>query len=110
MPLKQPAFTYSACGTSTKNKEQIKNFKEAGDSRYIYQNKLDKSCFQHDMTYKDFKDLRRRTVANKVLCNKGFILLNIRNMMDINFDLLQCFIIFFDKKVPDGAIKKNHTK
>ena len=62
------------------------------------------------MTYKDFKDLRRRTVADKVLCNKGFILLNIWNMMDINLDLLQCFIIFFDQKVSDGAIKKNHTK
>ena len=27
----------------------------AGDSRYIYQNKLDKACFQHDMVYRVFK-------------------------------------------------------
>ena len=26
--LKQPAFTYSACGTFTKNKERIQKFKE----------------------------------------------------------------------------------
>ena len=29
---------------------------------YIYQNKLDKARFQHDMTYGDFKDLPRRAV------------------------------------------------
>ena len=34
--LKQPRFTYSACGPFTKNKERIKKNKETGDSRYIY--------------------------------------------------------------------------
>ena len=57
MNLRQPRFRYSACGLFTKNKEQIKKFKETGDSRYIYQNELDKACFQHDMAYGDFKDL-----------------------------------------------------
>ena len=28
MHLKQPAFTYSACGPFTKNKERIQKFKE----------------------------------------------------------------------------------
>ena len=28
MHLKQPEFTYSACGPFTKNKERMKNFKE----------------------------------------------------------------------------------
>ena len=36
MYLKQPEFTYSACGPLTKNKERIRKFKETGDSRYIY--------------------------------------------------------------------------
>ena len=44
--LRQPGFTYIVCGPFTKNKERIKKFK---DSRYIYQNELDKACFQHDM-------------------------------------------------------------
>ena len=43
MNLKQPRFTYSACGTFTKNKERIKKIKETGDSRCIYQDKLDKA-------------------------------------------------------------------
>ena len=45
MHLRQPGFTYSACVPFTKNKERIQKFKESGDSRYIYQNKLDKVCF-----------------------------------------------------------------
>ena len=36
MHLRQPGFTYTACEPFTKNKGQIKNFKETGDSRYIY--------------------------------------------------------------------------
>ena len=57
MHLKQSGFTYRACGPFTKKKERIKKFKETGDSRYIYQNEFDKSCFQHDVAYGDFKDL-----------------------------------------------------
>ena len=49
MHLKQPGFTFSACEPFTKNKERIQNFKEKGDTSYIYKNELDKTCFQHDM-------------------------------------------------------------
>ena len=51
MHLKQPGFTYSACGPFTKNKGRIQKFKESGDTSYIYKNKLDKACFRHDMAY-----------------------------------------------------------
>ena len=57
MHLKQTGFTYSACRLFTKNKERIQKFKETGDTSYIYKNELHKACFQHDMTYGDFKDL-----------------------------------------------------
>ena len=70
--LRQPKFTYSACGPFTKNKEGIVKFKEAGDSRHIYQNKLDNACFQHDMAYGDVKDLTRRTASDKILSDKAF--------------------------------------
>ena len=45
MILKQPGFTYSACGPFIRNKDRIQKFKETGDSRYIYRNELDKACF-----------------------------------------------------------------
>ena len=72
MHLKQPGFTYRACGPFTKNKKRIQKFKQTGDSRYIYKNELDKVCFQQNMAYVDFKDIAKRTAANKVLRNKAF--------------------------------------
>ena len=32
MHLKQPGFTYSACGPFTKNKERIKKFMQTGNT------------------------------------------------------------------------------
>ena len=70
--LRQPQFEYSACGPFTKNKERTQKFKETADTSYIYKNESDKACFQHDMVYGDFKDLAKRTAADKVLRNKAF--------------------------------------
>ena len=70
--LRLPEFTYIACGPFTKNKERIQKFKETEDSRYIYQNELDKACFQHDMAYGDFKDVIRRRASDKILRDKAF--------------------------------------
>ena len=70
MHLKQPEFTYSACGPFTKNKERIQTFKETRDTNYIYKNELD--SFQHDMAHGDVKDLARRTASDKVLRDKAF--------------------------------------
>ena len=72
MHFKQPGFTYSAYGPFTKNKERIQKFKETGETSYIYKNEFHKACFQHDMTYGDFKDLARRADSDKVLRDKAF--------------------------------------
>ena len=100
MHLRQPRFTYSACGLFTKNKERTQKFKETGDSRYIYQNELDKVCFQQGMAYADFKDLTRRTASDKILCDKAFNIFKNQNMMDINMDLRQWSIHFLIKQYP----------
>ena len=72
MHLRQPEFTYSACGPFTENKEKIKKFKETADSRHIPQNEIDNAFFQHDMIYGGFKGLNRRTAADKALLDKTF--------------------------------------
>ena len=72
MHLKQPGFTYSACGPFTKNKERIEKFMQTGNPDFIYENELDKACFQHDMAYGNFKDLPRRTASDKALRDKVF--------------------------------------
>ena len=61
MQLKQPGFTYSACGPFTKNKERIEKFMQTGNTDFIHKNELDKACFQHDIAYGKSKDLVRRT-------------------------------------------------
>ena len=45
MHLKQPGFTYGACGPFTKNKERIEKFKETGDTNYIYKMNLIRLVF-----------------------------------------------------------------
>ena len=91
MHLKLPGFTYSAFGPFTKSKERIQKFKQTGDTNYTYKNELDKACFQHDMPYGVFKDLKRRTFSDKVLRNKAFNIAKILNMMGIKEDLLLWF-------------------
>ena len=71
MHLIQPGFTYSVCGPFTNDKARLQKFKETGDSQYIYENKIDKACFQHDMAYRDFKDLTRKTDSDKILRDKA---------------------------------------
>lgn len=51
----KPGFTYSVCGSFTKNKVRIQKIKETADTRYIYQSNLEKNYFQHDLTYGDWK-------------------------------------------------------
>ena len=94
MHLKQPEFTYSTCGPFTKNKEKIKKIKETEKPRYIYQNVLDKDCFQHAIAYGDFKDLNKKTAADKVLRDKAINIAKNKNVIDINMDYLQWFINF----------------
>ena len=57
MHLKQPGFTYSACGSFTKDKERIEKFMETENTDFIYKNGLDKACFQHNMAYEKSKNL-----------------------------------------------------
>ena len=40
MHLKQPGFTYSACGPFTRNKERIEKFKQTGNKNFIYRNEF----------------------------------------------------------------------
>ena len=99
MHLRQPGFTYSACGIFTKNKERIKKFKETGDTNYIYKNKLDKACFQHDMAYGDFEDLTKRTAADKTLRDKAFKIASDQKYDGYQRGLASMVYKFFDKKL-----------
>ena len=102
MHLRQPEFARSACGPFTENKARIQKFKETEYSRYIYQNKLDKACFQHCMTYGDFKDLNRRTASGKILRNKAFNIAKYLKHNGYQCGLALMVYKFFDKKSSGG--------
>ena len=104
MHLKQPGFTYSAYGTFTKTKEKIQKFKETGDTNYIYKNELDKACFQHDMPYRDFKGLARRTASDKVLRDKAFSIAKSPNYYGYQRGIASMFCKFFDKMSAGGGV------
>ena len=109
MHLKQPRFTYSACGSFTKNKERIQKFKETGDTNYIYKNELDKACFQHDMAYGDFKDLARRTASDKVLRDKAFNIARNPKYDGYQRGVASMVYKFFAKKSSGSGVNMNET-
>ena len=88
-----------------KNKERIQKFKQTGDSRYIYRNELDKACFQHDMAYGDFKDFKRRTVADNVLRDKAFNVAKNPKYNGYQRGLASMVYKFFDKKTKGNAFR-----
>ena len=98
MHLKQPGFSYSACGLFTKNKQRIKNFMKTGNTNFIYKNKLDKICFQHDMAYGKSKDLVKRTHSDKVLKDKAFKIASDPKYDGYQTGLASMVYNFFDKK------------
>ena len=107
MHLKQPGFTYSACGPFPKNKERIEKFLQTGNTDFIYRNEFDKACFQHDMAYGKTKDLVKRTQSDKVLKDKAF-----KVASNPNYDLYQrglasMVYTFFDKNSKGSGIVTN---
>ena len=107
--LTQPGFTYNTCTPFTKNKERMQKFKETGDSRYIYQNDLDKAYFQNDMAYKDFKDISRRKASDKILRDKAFNTAKNRNYDGYQRGLASMVYSFVDKKFYGSGVKSKIT-
>ena len=107
MHLRQPQFVDSACGAFTKNKKRIQDFKETGDTSYIYKNELDKACFQHDMANGDFKDLPKRTAADEVLRDKAFKIASDQKYDGYQKGLASMVYKFFDKKSQGKGLASN---
>ena len=105
MHLKQPGFTYSACGPFAKNKQRIQKFVQTGDTNYIYRNELDKTCFQHDMAYNKHRDLEKRTQSDRVLKDKAFEIASNPKYDGYQRGLASMTYKFFDKKSKGTGIK-----
>ena len=73
-------------------------------------NELDKTCFQHDMAYGDFKDLTKRTAADKVLRDKAFKIASNQKYDGYQRGLAAMVYKFFDKKSQGSGVASNKKK
>ena len=110
MHLRQPQFTYSACGPFTKHKQRIQKFKDTGYTNYIYKNELDKACFAPDAAYSDSKNLTKRTFADKILRDKAFNIAKDPKYDGYQRELAFMVYKFFDKKSKGSGAKQVNTK
>ena len=58
--------TYSACGIFTKHCGRIKKIKERCNLKHLYGNRLD------SLLYSDSKDLKKRTISDKISKDKTY--------------------------------------
>ena len=78
----------------------IQKVKETGDWRCIYQNYLDKACFQNVKAYGDFKDLTRRTSSDKIVRDNAFNIAKNSKCDEYQRGLASMLYKFLDKKLP----------
>ena len=96
--LKQPGFTYSACGPFSKHRERIQKFRKTGNLEHLYRNEVDKTCFAHDAAYSDSKDLAERTISDKILKDRPYEIAGNRGYDGYQRTLVSIVYKFFDKK------------
>ena len=102
--LKQPGFTYSACGPLTKNKERIEKFMQTGNKDFIYKNELDMACFQRVMAYGKSKYLAKRTQSDKVVRYKALKIASDLKYGGYQRGLASVVYKFFDKKSSGSGV------
>ena len=103
--LRQPQFTYSACGPFTNHEERIQKFKETGDTNSVFKNELDKACCVHDAAYSDSKALTKRTIVDKNLKNRAFDIAKDPKYNGYQRGLASMIYKFFDSKVSGSGAK-----
>ena len=92
---------YSVCGQFTRHKDRL----QTGDTNYIYKNELDKACFPHDAAYSNFKDIKNRTAADKILTDKAYKIAKDPKYYGSQSGLASLVYEFFDKKSAGSGVK-----
>ena len=75
----------------------MQKFIEAGYTKYIYRNELNKACFKHGMAYKDFKDLARRTSFKDNIWGADLADMQSISKFNKGFNFLLCAFDIFSK-------------
>ena len=97
MHLKQPGFTYTACGPFTKHRERIQKFRETGNLKHLYRN-----GFAYDAAYSDRKYLAKGTILDKILKDRAYEVARNWKYDEYQRALASMVHKFFDKKTGLG--------
>ena len=116
MHLRQSQFVYSAFSPFTRYKERIKEFKSTGDTRLLYRNELDKSCFKHDAAYIKYKDVENRLISDQKLKNSAYDIASNpkydgyqRGLTSMVYKFFGSKVAPLDKKTMSGKGNAKHT-
>ena len=71
---------------------------------FIYKNKLDKACFQHDIAYDELKNLAKRTQSDKYFRDKAFKIASDSKYDGYQRGVASMVYKFFDKKSSESGI------
>ena len=71
---------------------------QIGNTNFIYENELDKTCFQNDMACSKSKDLAKRTQSDNIFRNKAFKIASEPKHDGYQRGLASIVYKFFDKK------------
>ena len=97
MHLRQPGFTYSACGSLIKNKERMQEIKRQ-EIQGIF---IKTNCIKLASNLARLMTILKIYLADQLLIKhcviKHLILLEVQYMIDFKDVLLQCFISFLIK-------------
>ena len=96
--LKQPGFTYRACGIFTKHLERIQNFRERGNLKHLYRNESYKACFAHYAAYSHSKDLAKSTISDNIFKDRAYEIARNWKYEGYQKALESMVYKFFDKK------------
>ena len=100
--LKQPGFTYGACGPFIKHCERIQKFWETGNLKHLSRNELDKAGFANDVACFDSKDLANRIISDRFLKDRGYEVAGNRGYDGHERALSSMISKFFEKKTGSG--------
>ena len=102
MHLKQPGFTYSACGPFTKHHKRNKKSRETDHLKHLHRNELDKACCANDAAYSNCKNLAKRTISDKILKDRAYEIARSHKYDGYQRTLATMVYRFFDKKTGLG--------
>ena len=97
MHLRQPGFTYSACGSFTKNKERIEKFMKTENTDFFIEMNLIKLAFSMIWLMVN-RRIQEKTQSDKVLRDKAFKVASDPKYDGYQRGLASMVYKFFDKK------------